>query len=830
MSKSTSTSPSSDEQSSDQTTSTTVDTDSNGNAALSSFSSSSDSASTSSSGSPSDPAPPWPLPNRPAVAEDDAHPPEYVTDIKTSIKAAFGDESLTAEQAPTAPADFDITTGHSEFLAALVDGLTEISDRINVVAVDAGLQLTAVSQANTILGRTFLPASCFKKYTVNACRFTIDSDPLPPILEAFSSNATVRIRAHKTVGETIDELSDLAAAERAVLEKLDYTTTDAIAQASFSDLKEQVTLPTSIADPGSDSTTSEDTEYHIEHSRADTLRHRCQPKLFITRASEETLPSPISRDTNEEAGNYLPIELHHLTDPPSLPDLTTDTTAILPSDELNRLATQADAFGSHIQLSTDPQTVHGHCSTSTDEAHITTAATTFGGISTTLVSTDLFTTACSFLMTTTTSDSRPVIRHLIKDSESASNTDGDRPDALKSYPIELAHEYETATASAFSKSFIAPRVKKSSSSEKTQFTEVAYNGESAPVAPPIYAQQSIPTRQPVPYPKAVPAPNAEYIGTIARSDILDWLIPQQAHTSEARYYLTEKGIKTAHINSSNVVAGRGTLQADAFEEYNANNAFPDGPITIGWPHGSLTDSLAHYPEDSLISLYYDDSTRKLILIGAGLQLTVACIDPDSIRKPSLPTTVKFSSKAFLSLSDLRAAVNDVKTAANNAVTLTLCNGTLHAYGATETLRNKDLEDTNPTDISHKNEVSHSVRTFEATGVAQARYSIDYLLDWLNELKNTSAKTGWLYFGTDIPLLFESEIKSDTTTTTTILAPRISTDDDDQIPDQLAIQSLPTTAETLATANGRWKLTDSSDLNVPDYQLDVISDTTSKDNS
>lgn len=774
-----------------------------------------DSSSSSSTSSPrSSPtrdnrAPQWPLSDRPDTIEADTTPPEYVTAITADIDAEF-DDPTAAETAPTGSEMFSVETSRIRLLKNVTAGISKITETVVITAVPSGIRLSAINSANTLMGETFLPRSIFSSYTVQPCQFAIDISGSEALLSEFHSNTTVQLQIKSSSESSLKTLPGMAHAEQAILTELGYTTPSEVATVATADLTDSVSLPDTLSEtelPESvipASPNEQEDKYKIEWGRVKEIRSQCRPKLFAIRASVDTLPEPTLYTDDSESPNCLllePTDYRHADQP----SLEADTTAVLPPEELLRLNNSPHGPENHIQLSTDLQTLHGHLTTGTTEAHITTAATTTGGISTALVSRDLLNTASEFILKEQSPSSLAVVTHLAPsedDNTANTDSDADTPNSIRSFPLELAHTYEKAATTAFFRAIVAPRIR---SEDKTQFTHVAYQSDSAPASPPIHAQPAVPNRQPVPYPNATPNDDATYIGTINRSRLLEWFNTQLSHADEALFRVSQTGLETTVVDPANVTATRGTLNADAFNDFGDLKNIESSEITIGLWQDTITRSLSAIPEDSLVSLYCDPKTLKLTLIGAGVQQTLSGINPDAIRSARIPDNVSFTASAFLSVSQFKDAISKAATTESDAVTVTLSDGTLSVYGATQDVRKKAPDDVDDEEIHDDAQTVATVRTFEADGLAQARYNPDKLTDWLSSLEDANAKTVQLYFGSEIPILLKTDIKDSDVTTTTIIAPRISPDDSVDVSDPFAINALSLSRSPLADPDPRWEL-------------------------
>ncbi|QLG62861.1 DNA polymerase sliding clamp [Halorarum salinum] len=105
----------------------------------------------------------------------------------------------------------------------------------------------------------------------------------------------------------------------------------------------------------------------------------------------------------------------------------------------------------------------------------------------------------------------------------------------------------------------------------------------------------------------------------------------QAVVQEAIFTLDEDGIRAAAVDPGNVAMTRVDLDAAAFESYWADGG------RIGVNLTRLDDIVSKANADDIIHLELDEETRKLNIRFRNVDVSMALIDPDAIRKePDLP--------------------------------------------------------------------------------------------------------------------------------------------------------------------------------------------------
>lgn len=119
---------------------------------------------------------------------------------------------------------------------------------------------------------------------------------------------------------------------------------------------------------------------------------------------------------------------------------------------------------------------------------------------------------------------------------------------------------------------------------------------------------------------------------IVQADTLsDAIEPVSALVDECKLNLGEDGLEVRAVDPANVAMVEMKLSRTGCESYDA-----DGGV-IGIDLDRLEDVLSMAKAADLVSLELDEETRKLEIVVDGLEYTLACIDPDSIRQePDIP--------------------------------------------------------------------------------------------------------------------------------------------------------------------------------------------------
>jgi proliferating cell nuclear antigen len=134
-----------------------------------------------------------------------------------------------------------------------------------------------------------------------------------------------------------------------------------------------------------------------------------------------------------------------------------------------------------------------------------------------------------------------------------------------------------------------------------------------------------------------------------------------ALVEECHVHIDADGIRLPAMDPATVASVEATLDADAFDTFQATDA------RIGVNLARLDDILAIADTDQPVELALDQATRTLEITIGELEYTLALIDPDSIRSP--PDTSEFGLDFTASLvadaSDVHRAVTAASMVSNH---------------------------------------------------------------------------------------------------------------------------------------------------------------------
>jgi proliferating cell nuclear antigen len=221
---------------------------------------------------------------------------------------------------------------------------------------------------------------------------------------------------------------------------------------------------------------------------------------------------------------------------------------------------------------------------------------------------------------------------------------------------------------------------------------------------------------------------------------------------ECKIHLESDGLDIRAVDPANVGMVDLTLDAEAFESYEA-----DGGL-IGVNLVRLQDIAGMADSDQLIHLELDEETRKLHISIDGLEYTLALIDPDSIREePDLPDL------------DLPATVVVEGRDIDRAVTAADMVSDHIELGVEESDEAFYVKAEGDTDDVHLELDAEDLISL-AAGPATSLFSLDYLKDMDRAIPADAEVTAEL--GEEFPVKFHFDVAAGHGQVTFMLAPRI----------------------------------------------------------
>jgi proliferating cell nuclear antigen len=221
---------------------------------------------------------------------------------------------------------------------------------------------------------------------------------------------------------------------------------------------------------------------------------------------------------------------------------------------------------------------------------------------------------------------------------------------------------------------------------------------------------------------------------------------------ECKIHLDENGLEIRAVDPANVGMVDLTLEAEAFESYEA-----DGGL-IGVNLTRLSDIAGMADSDQLVHLELDEETRKLQISIDGLEYTLALIDPDSIRdEPDLPD-LDLPADIVIEGRDIDRAVTAADMVSDH-IELGVDTGSDVFYVAAE----------GDTDDVHLELDTDDLIDLTA-GEAASLFSLDYLQDMDRAIPKDAEVA--LELGEEFPVKLHFDIAQGGGSVTYMLAPRI----------------------------------------------------------
>jgi proliferating cell nuclear antigen len=246
-----------------------------------------------------------------------------------------------------------------------------------------------------------------------------------------------------------------------------------------------------------------------------------------------------------------------------------------------------------------------------------------------------------------------------------------------------------------------------------------------------------------------------FSASITSSIFTDALDPVSVLVDECKIHLNEDGLAIRAVDPANVGMVDLTLEKEAFESYTGNGGI------IGVNLSRLEDIAAMADNNDTIFLDLDQESHKLHTQTAGLEYTLALIDPESIRKePEFPD-LDLSAKIVAEGSDLDRGVK-ASDMVSDHIRL--------AVDAEEEAFIMSAE--GDTDDVHLNVDNEDLIEING-GAANSVFSLDYLKQMNIAIDKNAAVT--VELGEEFPVKIDYDFAAGMGHTTYMLAPRIQND-------------------------------------------------------
>lgn len=229
-----------------------------------------------------------------------------------------------------------------------------------------------------------------------------------------------------------------------------------------------------------------------------------------------------------------------------------------------------------------------------------------------------------------------------------------------------------------------------------------------------------------------------------------WLESINAIVDEHRHHVTETGFRASAVDPANAAMVQTVLGANEFEEFDCEKC------TIGIDTEKLMKSLKKAGSDDLVTLEFDEETRRLAIEYGPMSRELATIDPDVIRhEPDMPD-LDYLGSVIVSTDHMNDAIWSCEMIADQVTIELLENESIvfRTDGDTDRARTELGEE-----YLHGSEIS---------GAGGSLLSINYLNDIIRAL---SCDLVELSVGDELPLEIVGEI-GENSRAKYVVAPRI----------------------------------------------------------
>jgi len=253
----------------------------------------------------------------------------------------------------------------------------------------------------------------------------------------------------------------------------------------------------------------------------------------------------------------------------------------------------------------------------------------------------------------------------------------------------------------------------------------------------------------------VTGPPRQFQAAITGGDIKDFVGTLRAIVDEAKFNIGPDGIQVRAVDPANVAMDDGVLSAGAFESYDASEGI------LGLNLERLEEVLKLANRGDLVELSFNTNTFKLVIHIDGIEFTIACIDPDSIRmEPEIPD---MDLPASFTVDEVQIS-RGVKAADMVSDHIQLrCDETEQAVFI------EAEGDTDDVCLELTEEEYIAITAVDA----EALFSLDYVKDISRKFPKGAEIS--ITFGTDFPMMIEYEFADGECEILSMIAPRIRSD-------------------------------------------------------
>jgi len=253
----------------------------------------------------------------------------------------------------------------------------------------------------------------------------------------------------------------------------------------------------------------------------------------------------------------------------------------------------------------------------------------------------------------------------------------------------------------------------------------------------------------------VTGPPRQFQAAITGGDIKDFVGTLRAIVDEAKFNIEPDGLQVRAVDPANVAMDDGVLSAGAFESYDASEGI------LGLNLERLEEVLKLANRGDLVELSFNTNTFKLVIHIDGIEFTIACIDPDSIRmEPEIPD---MDLPASFTVDEAQIS-RGVKAADMVSDHIQLrCDETEQAVFI------EAEGDTDDVCLELTEEEYIAITAVDA----EALFSLDYVKDISRKFPKGAEIS--ITFGTDFPMMIEYEFADGECEILSMIAPRIRSD-------------------------------------------------------
>ena len=253
----------------------------------------------------------------------------------------------------------------------------------------------------------------------------------------------------------------------------------------------------------------------------------------------------------------------------------------------------------------------------------------------------------------------------------------------------------------------------------------------------------------------VTGPPRQFQAAITGGDIKDFVGTLRAIVDEAKFNIGPDGLQVRAVDPANVAMDDGVLSAGAFESYDASEGI------LGLNLERLEEVLKLANRGDLVELSFNTNTFKLVIHIDGIEFTIACIDPDSIRmEPEIPD---MDLPASFTVDEAQIS-RGVKAADMVSDHIQLrCDETEQAVFI------EAEGDTDDVCLELTEEEYIAITAVDA----EALFSLDYVKDISRKFPKGAEIS--ITFGTDFPMMIEYEFADGECEILSMIAPRIRSD-------------------------------------------------------